>query len=662
MIDENKKNLALEKELLSIRQQNAKLRKDLFQIRQYFIYKETKSIEYIYHLGQFKSQYFVKLSNWIWNILSGSWIKNTRSIEQNSPRQELIYADWIKLFDVLTDEDRKEISRHILRFSHKLKFTFIVICDDNNLVKLKMTIGSLIAQLYENIEVIIVDKNDELKEDSVDLISDSKLYNKIKFSFVVGAGIDADWLVTINSHISGNFVAIIESGDTLSDDAVYTFAATLDLHPDIQCLYCDEDVLNASGDRVSPFFKPDWNLELFLGQNYIGGLCFIDRKLYLYALNSLQKNKSVEALYFFAITNLTRENIYHIPSPLYHRDSAKFDVGKLSWTRRSLDLIKIYNEKYSPGAVSMPINFNPNWIETHYPIPSLEPLVTIIIPTHNRPDLIGTCLEGVLKKTNYQNIEVIIVDHENDHPEAIKLLQKYESNSRVRILPYHGVFDHSLMNNKAAEFARGDVLLFLNDDIEIVDPNWLREIVSHCVRKDIGVVGARLLYPSGKIQHAGIILGLGGVAGHGHLGLNSEDPGYFGRLCIASEVSALTGACMAMRRSLFEEVGGFSARALQRTFNDMDLCLKVRARGMTNIFTPRATLIHHESATDGGDIKLKNYDRLQREVSYVFENWGFMRDDPHYNVNLSLEGQSYALAFPPRRIKPWVTDKKDVIS
>lgn len=125
----------------------------------------------------------------------------------------------------------------------------------------------------------------------------------------------------------------------------------------------------------------------------------------------------------------------------------------------------------------------------------------------------------------------------------------------MKILPYHGVFDHSLMNNKAAEFARGEVLLFLNDDIEIVDPNWLREIVSHCVNKNIGVVGARLLYPSGKIQHAGIILGLGGVAGHGHLGLNSEDPGYFGRLCIASEVSALTGACMAMRRSLFEEVG-----------------------------------------------------------------------------------------------------------
>ena len=660
MIDENKKIRSLQKEVLSTRQQNADLRKELFQIRQHFIYKERKSIEYIYHLGQFKSQIFVKLSNWIGNILSVILTKNAGSIEQVSQPEELTYADWIKLFDVLTDEDRKDISSHMLQLSHNYKFSFIIICNDSSLSKLKLTLNALRAQLYKNIEVIILGCTDELKKGAVDLISDSKLGIKIKFTFMAGAELDTDWLAVIGSQISGDFVAIIEAGDTLSDDAVYTFAATLDLHPDMQCLYSDEDSLNVTGDRVSPFFKPDWNLQLFLGQNYIGGLCFIDKKLYLSTLDRLQNHKSVEALYFFAITNVKRENIYHIPAPLFHRDSTKFDDGKLTWTRRSLDLIKRYNEEHSPGAVSIPINFNSNWIETRYPVPSPEPLVTIIIPTHNRPDLIGTCLGGVLNKTNYQNIEIIIVDHENDNPEAIKLLKKYQSNSRVTILPYHGVFDHSQMNNKAAEIARGEVILFLNDDIEIIDPDWLGEIVSHCVRKEIGVVGARLLYPSGKIQHAGIVLGLGGVAGHGHLGFNAEDPGYFGRLCIASEVSALTGACMAMRRSLFEEVGGFSASALQRTFNDMDLCLKARARGMVNIFTPRATLIHHESATDGGDIKLKNYERLQREVSYVFENWGFMRDDPHYNVNLSLEGKSYALAFPPRRIKPWEMDIKKV--
>jgi GT2 family glycosyltransferase len=658
MTDENKKIRFLEKELLSIRQQNADLRKELFQIQRYFIFKERKSIEYIYHLGQFRSGISVKISNWIDNILRTFSLQNKKNAQKVSPQEELNYAEWIKLYDELSDEDRKNISQHISRFSCKLKFTFIVIYHDNCFDKLKLTLVSLFAQIYANSEIIIVGNANELKERSRDLISDYKLYDTIKFSFMSARDIGSDWLTAIKSEITGDFVAIIESGDMLSDDAVYTFASKLDLYPETQCIYCDEDLLNVFGDRISPFFKPDWNLELFLGQNYIGGLCFINRDLYLSSLKRLRNNMSPEALYFFAITSAKRDNIYHIPAPLFHRDGSRFDNSKLTWTHRSLDLIQIYNEQNSPGVFSKQMNFNPNWVETCYPIPNPEPLVTIIIPTHNRPDLIGTCLEGVLNKTNYRNVEIIIVDHENDLPEVNKLFKKYGSNHLVTILPYHGAFDHSRMNNKAAEIARGEVLLFLNDDIEIIDPNWLHEIVSHCLRKEIGVVGARLLYPSGKIQHAGIILGLGGVAGHGHLGLDAEHPGYFGRLQLSSEVSALTGACMAMRRSLFEEVGGFSARALQRTFNDMDLCLKVRTRGMLNIFAPRATLIHHESATDGGDIKLKNYERLQREVSYVFENWGFMREDPQYNVNLSLEGQSYVLAFPPRRIKPWEIDKQ----
>jgi hypothetical protein len=223
----------------------------------------------------------------------------------------------------------------------------------------------------------------------------------------------------------------------------------------------------------------------------------------------------------------------------------------------------------------------------------------------------------------------------------------------LTVLPYRGVFDHSDMNNRAAQIARGDILLFLNDDIEVIEPGWLTHMVAQFAQVDRGVVGARLLYPSRRIQHAGVVLGLGGVAGHGFVGLDADDAGYYGRLKIACEVSALTGACMAMRRALFEEVGGFSARHLQRTFNDVDLCLKARARGKVNIYTPLATLIHHESATDGGDVKLKQFKRLQGEVGYMLETWGLMRSDPYYNVNFALEGESFSLAFPPRRVAPW---------
>ena len=248
---------------------------------------------------------------------------------------------------------------------------------------------------------------------------------------------------------------------------------------------------------------------------------------------------------------------------------------------------------------------------------------------------------------------MIIVDHENDHPEVIEILKAYANDARVTLLPYSGVFDHSDMNNRAATLARGEILLFLNDDIEVIERGWLTHMIAQFALTDRGVVGARLLYPDRRIQHAGVILGLGGVAGHGSVKLDADAAGYYGRLKIACEVSALTGACMAMRRALFEEVGGFSARHLQRTFNDVDLCLKARAKGKVNIYTPLATLVHHESATDGGDVTLKHYKRLQGEVGYMLETWGLMRSDPYYNVNLSLEGKSFALAFPPRRVAPW---------
>jgi GT2 family glycosyltransferase len=279
--------------------------------------------------------------------------------------------------------------------------------------------------------------------------------------------------------------------------------------------------------------------------------------------------------------------------------------------------------------------------------------VTIIIPTRNRPDLLNVSLRGVLSETSYKNIEVIIVDHENDHPGVLEIFRRYIQDARVTVLPYSGVFDHSNMNNRASYIARGDILLFLNDDIEVIEPDWLTHMVAQFAQKDRGVVGARLLYPDRRIQHAGVILGFGGVAGHGAVGLGAEDAGYYGRLKLSCEVSALTGACMAMSRELFEEVGGFSARHLQRTFNDVDLCLKARTKGKVNIYTPLATLIHHESATDGGDVKLKQYKRLQGEVGYMLETWGLMRSDPYYNVNLALEGESFSLAFPPRRVAPW---------
>jgi GT2 family glycosyltransferase len=452
-----------------------------------------------------------------------------------------------------------------------------------------------------------------------------------------------------SNEITGNFVAVIRAGDRLHQTALYECAAEIDLYPQTQALYTDEDALDAFGDRVEPCFKPDWNVELFLGQNYVGGFCFISRERFC-AFTAKNHIETLEAVNFYALLDAPRETVRHIPAVLYHRHvSQQKDV----WTGRSQALAQSYLDAQGIKAETGVLAAHPYWIEVRRKALDPSPLVTIIIPTRNRPDLLSVCLRGVLNETHYKNVEVIIVDHENDHPQVFEIFKSYLNDARVTVLPYRGVFDHSDMNNRAAQIARGDILLFLNDDIEVIEPGWLTHMVAQFAQVDRGVVGARLLYPSRRIQHAGVVLGLGGVAGHGFVGLDADDAGYYGRLKIACEVSALTGACMAMRRALFEEVGGFSARHLQRTFNDVDLCLKARARGKVNIYTPLATLIHHESATDGGDVKLKQFKRLQGEVGYMLETWGLMRSDPYYNVNLALEGESFSLAFPPRRVAPW---------
>ena len=648
---------ARERDIEALKGDNARLRSQLLQAQEFCIAKEKKSIEYIFHIGQFKSRLSLRLENAIMNLLGLGQSMDVPGLkEATSPPS---YADWVERYDSLTPNMRAKINAHISRFSKSYKFSLIIFAQTVTRERLEATLSSLVGQLYQNWELIVLDDNQFSKLSHAQLSPAYQQEGRLRFIQAQKTCAVTQFIPVIDCDILGDFVGMITPGDTLSSHALYEFAAELDLYPQLSCLYCDEDALDPEGKRISPCFKPDWNLTLFLAQNYVGSLCLLKKDHFVATQTRFIEKFSgsddarVEALYFYALTTASREAIGHLAAALYHRAALDCEDNALAWMRRSLGLVQAYHDVHAPTARATQLATHPDWIETRYDLMAEAPLVTLIIPTRNRPDLLGACLEGVLSKTNYPNIEVIVVDHENDHPGAIKLFKDLAADPRVSIMPYRGVFDHSRMNNKAAEIARGDILLFLNDDIEVIDPDWLLELASQCLREDCGVVGARLLYPNGRIQHAGVILGFGGVAGHGHVGLAADDPGYFGRLLVASEVSALTGACMAMRRALFEEVGGFSARNLQRTFNDVDLCLKARAKGKVNIFTPRATLIHRESATDGGDIKLTQYARLQREAGYMLETWGLMRADPCYNVNLSLEGRSFELAYPPRRVWPW---------
>lgn len=633
----------------SLEAENASLRIKLKQAQDLCVAKEKKNIEYIYHINSLKINLCNKISKLISGLQSFLFAKDNINKEKklNGSREE--YLSWLAKFEVITIEEREKINTHITRFSVQRKFSIILPGYESEVSDIKKTVQSLQNQIYPNWDIYIIGGETIIRETQENLSLNLEILQRA--TFIEGVDFDSvrQILSVPNFKMLADYVGLINPGDILSEFALYEFAAQIDLYPNLQALYCDEDTLSSEGEREFPCFKTDWNLELFLAQNYTGNLCFFSKKLFTHTLSQLNPGSKDEALSFRAFTSLDREDIGHIAKVLYHRQYlSKYP----NWMHRSCELVSQYlNEK--GVSAELATTENNCWIEIHYALPAMIPTVTIIVPTRNRPDLLSKCLMGVLENTEYKNLEVIIIDHQNDHPGFFEIASRYVNDARVRVLPYSGVFDHSDMNNKAAEIARGDVLLFLNDDIEVIEPNWLSEIIAQLALPDRGVVGARLLYPDKRIQHAGVVLGFGGVAGHSHLGLNANAEGYFGRLIVASEVSGLTGACMAINSQLFHEIGGFSAKHLPRTFNDVDLCLKAREHGKINIYTPLATLIHHESASLGGDLKLHQYKRLQREVGYMLEHWGLMQQDPYYNVNLSLEGETYALSSSPRRIAPW---------
>ena len=286
--------------------------------------------------------------------------------------------------------------------------------------------------------------------------------------------------------------------------------------------------------------------------------------------------------------------------------------------------------------------------------PDPAPLVSIIIPTKDKAEILGPCVDGILNRTDYPNLEIVIVDHQSTDPAATQLLAKLAEEPRVTIMSYEGPFNYSAINNAAVARARGSVLALLNNDVEVINPDWLDEMVALAVLPEVGAVGAKLLYPDNRIQHAGVVLGPGGVAGHLFHLLEATDPGYFGRAVMTSTVSAVTAACFVVRKAVFEEVGGFDEENLAVAFNDVDICLKIAESGYRNVLTPQATLYHHESVSRGSDQTGERLKRFNREIEFMMQKWdNVLTDDPFYNPNLNLATGDFSLSFPPRRRKPW---------
>ncbi len=464
-----------------------------------------------------------------------------------------------------------------------------------------------------------------------------------------------------NSALSlarGEFVALLDHDDELAPSALLEVAAVLDPHPDADIIYSDEDKIDARGRRFDPYFKSGWNPDLLLSQNAVSHLGVFRRDLVrrIGGFREGFEGSQDHDLALRASEATAPSRIHHIPRVLYHwrviegSTAGGASAKPYAWDAGARAIAEALKRRGEPGRVLPAVGGAFYRVKRDLPGPA--PHVSVIIPTRDRADLLRDCLEGVLDRTAYPSLDVIVIDHESREPATLALLDALRARGGT-VLPARGDFNFAAMNNEAARQARGDILVFLNNDVRIDRDDWLAELVAQAVRPEVGAVGGRLLYADGRVQHAGIVLGMGGVAGHVHRLAHPGDAGYFGRALLIQDMAAVTAACMAVRRSVFAEVGGFDAGNLPVAFNDVDICLRIRERGYRVVWTPYAELFHLESVTRGDDLTGERRARFQREADHMRRRWGpALDDDPFWNPNLTLAQTMPAPAFPPRPPRP----------
>lgn len=448
------------------------------------------------------------------------------------------------------------------------------------------------------------------------------------------------------------FVLHLQPGDRLVRHALAEFALAAQTVPAPLVLFADEDVEIAGGEQRGPWLKGAFDPDLLLQQPALGRAVVYDMGLLArHGLLGLRGHALMVAATRAAVTEAGSGAVHHIASILLHRAASTVPA----W-REGVDLPGVSKLlRDACEAVTLLPAQAPNPApRAIWPLPPVPPRVTIIIPTRNGLPLMEACLDGLFHRTDYPAFDIIVCDNDSDDPALLRRFEEWSQDPLFRVLPCPGPFNYSLINNRAAQEAKGEILLFLNNDIEVRHADWLREMVSLAARPGIGAVGARLLFPSGRVQHAGTVLGLGGVAGHDMLHARQESDGPHDLLRVTRRMSAVTAACLAVRRESFLAVGGFDEEGLRVAYNDVDLCLKLRAAGFSNLVTPHAELWHKESATRGNDMSSANKARWLAEQTMMRARWGeALQQDPYYSPLLSLDPPTRILASAPRRLPPW---------
>lgn len=569
------------------------------------------------------------------------WIR----LHERFEPEEVPYGPWYEAY--VPDESELEKQRKH-RFTYEPLISVAVPAFRTPETFLIQMMKSLLAQTYSNWELCIANGSPEDTVMKGILEEYMKKDSRIRVSELTeNKGIAGNTNAALEMA-EGEFVGLLDHDDLLAPNALYEVVKALEADRELDAVYTDEDKVTTELDEhFQPHLKPDFNLDLLRSNNYICHFFVVRRSVVKKTGGFRQEFDGAQDHDFIFRCVETARRVGHIPEILYHWRTHKastadnpaskmyaFDAGKRA--------IEAHLQRTDTEGV---VTHTPDlgFFRVKYPVQG-NPLVSIIIPNKDEKETLKDCIESIRKKTEYENYEIIIVENNSTTEEIFQYYKELSQDPRIRLLRWKKEFNYSAINNYGVSHARGEYLIFLNNDVKIITPGWIKEMLGVCQRPEVGAVGVKLIYPDNTIQHAGCVIGIGGIAGHMFVDMPANRTGYLHKASILQDMSAVTAACMMMKRTAFEEAGGFTEK-LAVAFNDVDLCLKVRKNEKLIVYDPYVQLYHMESKTRGAEDSTEKVRRFQEEIEYMRCQWIdiLKKGDPYYNKNLSLTKWNYSL-------------------
>lgn len=577
------------------------------------------------------------------------WIR----LHERFEPEEVPYGPWYEAY--VPDEAALEKQRHH-HFEYSPLISVAVPAYRTPEKFLAQMIDSLLAQTYGNWELCIANGSPEDSAMKKVLEEYTKKDSRIRVSELTeNKGIAGNTNAALEMA-QGEFVGLLDHDDLLAPNALYEIVRALDEDRNLDAVYTDEDKVTTELDEhFQPHLKPDFNLDLLRSNNYICHFFVVRRSIVQKVGGFCQEFDGAQDHDFIFRCIETAEKVGHIPEILYHWRTHKastadnpaskmyaFDAGKRA--------IEAHLKRTGTEGI---VSHTPDlgFFRVKYPVQG-QPLVSVIIPNKDEKETLKACIDSIREKTEYPNYEIIIVENNSTTDEIFQYYKELSQDSRIRLLRWKKEFNYSAINNYGVRHANGEYLLFLNNDVTVITPGWIKELLGVCQRPEVGAAGVKLIYPDNTIQHAGCVIGLGGIAGHMFVDMPANRTGYLHKASILQDMSAVTAACMMMKRTAFEEAGGFTEK-LSVAFNDVDLCLKVRKNHKLIVYDPYVQLYHMESKTRGAEDNKEKVRRFQEEIEYMRCQWIdiLKKGDPYYNRNLSLTKWNYSLRPLPGMTK-----------